>query len=373
MTIKSNAIIIGAGPAGLTAAYELLTKTDITPIVFETSNYVGGISKTIEHHGNRMDIGGHRFFSKSDVVMDWWKRVLPITSDYHSKNKDTFLLRHRLSRIYFLRHYFDYPISLNIGTMQKLGAYRILRMVISYIYRMLFPIKPEKNLEDFFLNRFGRVLYLTFFKSYTEKVWGISCNKISPAWGAQRIKGLSITRSIWHIVRRIFPQNTSDLSQKKTENSLIEQFLYPALGPGQLWEKIASLIEAKGGVIYKNHHVRKVLFQNDHVTGVEVEKPNGDIIIYNADYIFSTMPIKDLFEGVKEQVPNDILEIASNLVYRDFISIGLLCPISRLKSGLINGHGQLVRDNWIYIQEPEVKIGRLQIFNNWSPYMVSHP
>ena len=254
---QARAIIIGAGPAGLTAAYELLTRTAIQPIVLEKSACMGGISRTVNYKGNRIDIGGHRFFSKSDRVTEWWLQMLPLQASevgpvaikYHSMERqvprsasgtnpaapDTvMLLRARKSRIYYLRRFFDYPISLSKDTLLKLGLWRTFKIGVSYVKSAVFPLKHEETLEQFFINRFGRELYGTFFKSYTEKVWGVPCNRISAEWGAQRIKGLSVWSTLMHALRKVFKSSGGDIGQKGTETSLIEQFLYPKFGPGQI-------------------------------------------------------------------------------------------------------------------------------------------
>ncbi len=207
------AIIIGAGPAGLTAAYELLQRTDIKPIVFEATSDIGGISKTVNYKGNRIDIGGHRFFSKSDRVMDWWQNMLPVLSapGFHTtgldpdKEDNVMLIRNRLSRIFYLRKFFDYPISLSLNTLRNLGLTRVMRVALSYLKIRLFPIRNEQSLEDFFINRFGRELYLTFFKDYTEKVWGVPCTEITSEWGDQRIKGLSISKVVLALAKKDDP------------------------------------------------------------------------------------------------------------------------------------------------------------------------
>ncbi|GBU25790.1 hypothetical protein R83H12_02448 [Fibrobacteria bacterium R8-3-H12] len=314
-----TALIIGAGPAGLTAALELLEKGGIHPIVIEQESFVGGISRTVEHNGNRMDIGGHRFFSKNNWVMDWWKTIY-----------GDMMLRPRLSRILYMRKFFDYPVSLNANTIKGLGLWRMAKIGTSYLKSSLFQIKKEKNLQDFMLNRFGKELYLTFFKDYTEKVWGIPCEQISAEWGAQRIKGLSIAKTIKHA-----------LFKNTKETSLIDEFLYPKLGPGDLWQRAADKVLEMGGEIKFN---------------TKIEKLN----LKEYDYVLSSMPIKDLVNAM-EDVPQNIKEIANGLVYRDFITVGVL--LEKLEIGSI-------KDNWIYVQESDVKVGRLQIFNNWSEYLV---
>jgi len=271
------AIIIGAGPAGLTAAYELLKRTDVKPIVLERSEYMGGIARTVSYKGNRIDIDGHRFFSKSDRVMDWWFQFLPVQTSqtahtmisYHQKTGEikaqetgdpekadlVMLVRQRKSRIYFLRRFFDYPISLSKDTLKKLGLARTVRIGLSYMQAMIRPIRNDQNLEQFFINRFGKELYKTFFQAYTEKVWGISCEKISAEWGAQRVKGLSITTAIAHYVRKL-RGSKQDLAQKESETSLIEQF--PKLGPGQLWDEVARQVKEMAGEILTGYLVGRI-------------------------------------------------------------------------------------------------------------------
>jgi len=356
-----TAIIIGAGPAGLTAAYELITKTDIKPIIYEASDDIGGISKTVNYKGNRIDIGGHRFFSKSDKIMDWWKNILPLQNGIDPEKTDKIMLiRNRLSRIFFLRKFFDYPISLNYETIKNLGIKRLIKIGFSYINIRLFPIKEEKSLEDFFINRFGKELYLTFFKDYTEKVWGTSCKEIKPEWGAQRIKGLSITAAIKHAVKSIFSKQ--GLEQKNTETSLINKFMYPKLGPGQLWEEVLKIIKEKGGEIYLNNKITGIKSEEDKITKVSIKDKTGEIKTQKADYFFSTMPVKDLIQGLND-VPEEVKRVARGLIYRDFMTVGLLLKKMKVDN---------IQDNWIYIQERDVKIGRIQVFNNWSPYLVNN-
>jgi protoporphyrinogen oxidase len=404
-TAPKTAIIIGAGPAGLTAAYELLDKTDIIPIVFEATGDIGGISKTVVYKGNRIDIGGHRFFSKSQRVMEWWQNLFPLqgaparddkllgravplatscsmrplrAKDAHvvpapdPETCDTVMLvRNRLSRIFFLRKFFNYPISLTADTLTNLGPVRILKIGLSYLKVRLFPLRAEKSLEDFFINRFGMELYLTFFKDYTEKVWGVACHNIKPEWGAQRIKGLSITKTLLHALNKLVAPSNS-VNQKTVETSLIDQFHYPKLGPGQIWESAAGIVQSSGGQVILNSRVVGVETDNNRVTAVVVlDEKNGQTTRHLADYFFSTMPVKEIVAAMGESVPESVKTVAAGLVYRDFITVGLL--LSKLsirnetKQKTIN---DLIPDNWIYIQEREVKLGRLQIFNNWSPYMV---
>jgi len=390
-----TAIIIGAGPAGLTAAYELVTKTDITPIIIEKSNDVGGLSKTIVHNGNRMDIGGHRFFSKSDKVMSWWQNILPLqgsasaggfTADISYQNKketvtlaangpdpdktdQVMLVRKRLSRIFFLGKFFDYPIALNNKTIANLGFVRIVKIGFSYLRVRLFKVKDIRSLEDFFISRFGTELYKTFFKDYTEKVWGLPCNEIDAGWGAQRVKNLSVSRALLHALKSAVKKDKS-IAQKKTDTSLIEQFLYPKYGPGQMWETVAGIVEEKGGIIIKNSDVTGIGISNGSVCGLTyTDNSTGAKSVLTGDYFFSTMAVKDLIIAMGNDVPEPVRNIATNLQYRDFITVGLLLNKLKITNGPdTGGH---VADNWIYVQEKDVKVGRLQIFNNWSPYMVA--
>jgi protoporphyrinogen oxidase len=382
------AIIVGAGPAGLTAAYELLEQTDIIPVILEATPDIGGLSKTVNYKGNRLDIGPHRFFSKSERVMKWWQQMMPIagsdediTISYHNqqttihpgtspKNKEeVMLVFNRLTRIYFLGKLFSYPIKLNKETIANLGIVRIARIGFSYLKTKIFPRKPEVTLEDFFINRFGKELYLTFFKDYTEKVWGTPTSQISAAWGAQRVKGLSLTKTLLHLFARK-KKVKADINQKDTETSLIEKFLYPKYGPGQMWELVARHIEKKGGKILLNHEVKKIAQQNDIITSITaINKSTGEQIEFTGDYFISSMPVKDLVNGFTTPPDAATRHIADNLVYRDFIIVGLLLKDMKLK----NKDGTPVKDNWLYIQEKEVKVGRLQVYNNWGEAMVNDP
>lgn len=395
--MNKTAIIIGAGPAGLTAAYELVIKTDIKPVIIESTNDIGGISKTVVHNGNRMDMGGHRFFSKSDIVMKWWQEILPIQGSdskddilkdiyYHQKKikvnlspngpdpekeDRVMLIRNRLSRIFFLRRFFDYPITLNKKTLTNLGIIRIVKIGWTYIWIKIFPVKNIKSLEDFFISRFGKELYITFFKDYTEKVWGVPCKEIAADWGAQRIKELSVSRALLHALKSIFGKKKS-IVQKDTDTSLIEEFLYPKYGPGQMWEIVAHIIEEKGGLIIKNSEVNKIYINNNQVTEVRyLNHTTKAETSLKGDYFFSTMPVRDLIKAMGDKVPANVKTISDGLQYRDFITVGLLLNKLKIKNetNIITLNG-LVPDQWIYIQEREVKVGRLQIFNNWSPYMV---
>ncbi|MEP2026664.1 MAG: NAD(P)/FAD-dependent oxidoreductase [Reichenbachiella sp.] len=391
---KKRAIIIGAGPAGLTAGYELLKNTDIVPIVYEASSDIGGISKTVNYKGNRIDIGGHRFFSKSDRVMNWWTDMMPVEENndenieisYQNKKRKVvletnrpnphqsdvvMLIRSRLSRIFYLRSFFSYPISLSFDTVLNLGVFRMVKILIGYVIAILKPIKPEQTLEDFLINRFGKELYLTFFKDYTEKVWGTPCDNISSEWGAQRIKGLSITKTVIHAIKTIIQKDNS-IDQKSTETSLIEKFFYPKYGPGQMWELTAEKIKKMGGELHIGHQIVSMNISSENVKTVTVLniKTNEKEVV-EGDYFFSTMPVKELIGSIERDiVPSDVQEVAEGLQYRDFITVGLLLDKLHIKTRRGKNIQSMVKDNWIYIQEPDVKVGRLQIFNNWSPYMV---
>jgi protoporphyrinogen oxidase len=390
---QSSAIIIGAGPAGLTAGIELIRRTGIKPILIESSHAVGGLSRTIVYNGNRMDIGGHRFFSKSDRVMKWWLDIMPIEAGsvepgelrYRGRRRDTpvsvstadprtqdrvMLVRQRKSRIYFLRRFYDYPIRLSPRMLVQMGFFRTIRCGLSYVWSTLRPRRPERTLEDFFINRFGKQLYEMFYRSYSEKVWGVPCNEISAEWGAQRIKGLSLKRVVLHFLKEVLRDKTEkDIAQCQTETSLIERFLYPKLGPGQLWEHVADEIRECGGEIHFGLSVNHVLTDGNRIVSVEAVDAAGKRTEFKGEYFFSTMPVRDLVRAMGATVPSNVTTVSDGLRYRDFIIVGLLVR----NLAVAEDDGSPLKDNWIYIQEPGVKAGRLQIFNNWSPWMVKHP
>lgn len=361
-----TACIIGAGPAGLTAARELLKKTQVKPIVLEMSADIGGLSKTVEYKGNRIDIGGHRFFSKSQQIMQIWQDILPIESNANRPEEadDVMLVRNRLSRILFLRKFFSYPISLRFTTLTQLGLWRVFKIGCSYTYVKLFPIKPEVSLEDFFINRFGMELYRIFFQDYTKKVWGVSCKDIPRDWGAQRVKGISVGRVILHALKKLFFIDNS-IQQKTTETSLIDRFIYPKFGPGQLWEKVAKQITQSGGDILLHHKVVGFQGEGQKISKViAINTQTGEQVEFFVDYVFSSMPVKDFIHAFDAQtVPPNVSEVAAQLMYRDFITVGVLLKDMNVAE---------LPDNWIYIQEKDVKVGRIQVFNNWSPYMVQN-
>ncbi len=384
-----TALIIGAGPAGLTAATELLQRTDIHPIVLEATDQIGGISQTVNYHGNRMDIGGHRFFSKNERVMQWWQELMPMQGApalddiLLQKNKPlvqdgpdpektdrVMLNRERVSRIFFLRKFFDYPISVKWATFAGLGLKNTFRAGFGYM-KAVFHKLPETSLENFYINRFGRPLYEMFFEDYTTKVWGVHPSQIGASWGAQRVKGLSIFALLKDVLTR--PFRRANDGQKNVETSLIEQFVYPKYGPGQLWTLAAERVKALGGEVWMESEVVGINIKNNQVVSVDVQTPKGKQTI-PCDYCFSSMPIRDLiaaFHGIT--IPSNVAKTADGLPYRDFITVGVLVKKLRITNGTtIRTWEERVPDTWIYVQERDVKVGRLQIFNNWSPYMVKN-
>ena len=386
--MKKIAVIIGAGPAGLTAAYEFLERTDIHPIVLEKNDFVGGISATHNYKNNRIDLGGYRFFTKSDRVMKWWLNFLPLqtapskddillsdeNNNAHNtamydpeKNDNVMLQRRRISRIYYNKKFFDYPVSLSLNTVLGLGIWRMILIVLSYFKALVFK-RNEKSLEDFFVNRFGYKLYETFFKDYTEKLWGIKCADISAEWGAQRVKGISILAIVKDIFQKIFKIKKG----KNIETSLIDGFYYPKFGPGHLWQTVADKIKEKGGDILFNIKITDVVCEGNLVKKICWENDNGEKKEIEPDYVLSSMPVKYLIKLMGNRVNNEVKNIADGLAYRDFRTVGVLVNKLKLKNktkyNTVNG---IVPDTWIYVQEKNVKMGRIQVFNNWSPYMVN--
>lgn len=385
---KKKIIIIGAGPAGLTAGYELLKKNKkYEVIILEASNYIGGISRTVCYKGNRMDIGGHRFFSKDEKVLEFWNSIMPVQGKHSyddlilNRNKElnpngpdpeiedkVMLKRERVSRIYYLKKFFDYPVSINIKTIKNLGFIRTFIAGLSYLKGSIFK-KKETSLENFYINRFGKKLYGMFFEGYTEKLWGRHPSNISADWGAQRVKGLSIIKVLKDTFQKAF-----HIKPKEVETSLIEEFLYPKYGPGQLWETVATEFERLGGKIYYEHTVVKVNTNKLNISSVVCETKDKQVTI-DGDIFISSMPLKDLtlsITGTKK--PKQVIEIAKNLPYRDFITIGILVKNIKLKNETMKKTlNNIIPDCWIYVQEKDVKMGRIQIFNNWSPYMVKTP
>jgi protoporphyrinogen oxidase len=407
------AVIAGAGPAGLTAAWELLARTDIVPIVLESTSSTGGIAQTFEHAGNRIDLGGHRFFSKSARIMDWWFSILPrqgapsrddapnghdveLVKDVVVKRlgrgpdgtprlvetrraapdpereDQVMLQRPRLSRIYWRENFFPYPLGITLIVAWRLGLMNTASIALSYIKSKFFPRRDETYLDAFFTNRFGRRLYETFFRGYTEKVWGVKCSEIRADWGAQRIKGLSLTRAISHAVKDLFSSDFKK-QQKERETSLITRFFYPKLGPGQMWEVVEDQVNAAGGTVRHGVSVVGVRMTDNRVSQVTVEDAaTGKRERLDCDFFFSTMPLRTLSTVTEPAPPANVREVAQGLVYRDFLTVGVL-----LKRLHVREKGRapqaMVRDNWIYVQDESVLVGRIQIFNNWSPYLVADP
>ena len=402
---KKSVVIIGGGPAGLTAAWELVkdggsANYDVT--VLEASREFGGISRTVKHNGNRMDIGGHRFFSKDDRIMDWWKNVLPLQGapSYDDKKlgrhhdlepggpdpevTDAVMLkRHRVSRIFYGGRFFDYPISLKPATFKAMGFVVTMQAGFSYL-KSIFHKLPEDNLENFYINRFGRKLYSMFFEGYTEKLWGRHPSQISADWGAQRVKGLSILGVLKNAFSKLLPKKRSN---KEVETSLIEEFWYPKYGPGQLWETVERNCEQNGVRVLTDATVVEIRQDGGRIASVVYADSEGNRTELTADQFISSMPVKDLVNALdaatKDEsaepaataavVPADMKHIANGLPYRDFVTVGLLVKRLRLRNTTsipTLGNPPIVPDCWIYVQDPGFTVGRIQVFNNWSPYLV---
>ena len=358
--MQKEVLIIGAGPAGLTAAYELLSGPDGYHVtVFEETDMFGGISKTVNYKGNRMDMGGHRFFSKSPEVNAWWEKMMPMQG---APSKDDLLLdrdvplaeggpdpsredivmlaRHRVSRIFFDGKFYDYPISLKPDTFRNMGFANTIRCGCSYLRAMAHKL-PESSLENFYINSFGRKLYSMFFEYYTENLWGRHPSEIDASWGAQRTKGLSIGGILKDVFGKVV-----HLKNREVNTSLIEQFKYPKLGPGELWEVTAAKIEALGGTILRNAKVTKLHKTGNRITSVTYEK-DGQEQTVSGDYVISSMPLKDLVAGMND-VPDEPARVAAGLPYRDYMTLGVLVR----KMNLVNGTnlktvGNIVPDCWV--------------------------
>ena len=327
--------IVGAGPAGLTAAYELV-KQGIIPVVLEKGDKVGGIARTETYKGYRFDIGGHRFYTKVEAVQQLWQEVLG----------NEFIKVPRLSRIFYRGKFFNYPISA-FNTLFNLGIIESTLIMLSYLKVRIWPLREEKTFEQWVINRFGERLYKTFFKTYTEKVWGIPCSEIQADWAAQRIKGLSLTTAI---INALFGSNDT--------KTLIKEFDYPALGPGMMWEKFAEAVENKDGKVYLDTKVISLDREGNKIKSITAEQ-NGELVQYSADNFITSMPISALVARMKPQPPEEVLHAARSLKYRDFLIVALIVA-----------RKDLFPDNWIYIHSPEVKVGRIQNFKNWSAALV---
>ncbi|MDQ3808678.1 MAG: NAD(P)/FAD-dependent oxidoreductase [Chloroflexota bacterium] len=331
-------MVIGAGPAGLTAAY-ILAKQGTAVTVLEADEMVGGISRTAQYKGFRFDIGGHRFFTKVKPVEDLWEEILG----------DDFIEVPRLSRIHYDGKFFDYPLKAS-NALRGLGMWNAVRIIASYISARLHPSPAEENFEQWVSNRFGRRLYRIFFKTYTEKVWGIPCTEIRAEWAAQRIQGLSLARAIL---------SAASLNKRSTAiKTLIHSFRYPRLGPGQMWERCRDLLEERGVEVHMRHHVQALELCDGRVTAVRAQTPAGESR-FEAEHFISTMPVRSLVRALGPGTPQHVRAAGEGLAYRDFLVVALILD-----------QEHLFPDNWIYIHTPGVKVGRIQNFNNWSAAMV---
>jgi len=336
-------VIIGGGPAGLTASYQL-SKAGVESVVFEKDQAVGGISKTINYRDYHFDIGGHRFFTKIDQVERMWQDIL----------RNDFLKRKRLSRIYYDKKFFYYPLR-PFNALLGLGIWNSSLILASYLFSRLMPSKQEETFEQWVSNRFGKRLYHIFFKTYTEKVWGISCSEIRAEWAAQRIKGLSL---ITAIKDALMTSQSNSHEKKNVIKTLVDQFYYPRLGPGMMWRAVAQKIQDSRSEVHLEADVTGIVCSEDRVEAVEVKRDGKLERISGTDFI-SSMPIREFVQKINPSIPKEILDAANNLKYRDFLTVALI----------INKR-DVFPDNWIYIHDSDVKVGRIQNFKNWSPYMV---
>lgn len=340
MSEQDPVVIIGAGPAGLTAAYDIV-KRGGNVTVYEADSVVGGISRTVEIDGWRFDIGGHRFFTKVPEIEALWHEIL---------SDDDFLLRPRMSRIFYEGKYYDYPLKAS-NALKNLGAIEAVRCVLSYVNAKIHPPKDQTNYEGWLVARFGWRLYRRFFKTYTEKVWGVPVNQMPADWAAQRVKGLSLGNAIFNA---LMPK------RKQTAiTSLIEEFQYPKFGPGMMWERCTELVRERGGRVELKHRVIGISTEGGRAVAVKVMGPDGVITSQPASHVISTMPMAQLVDVFDPALPDNVIKAGHDLHYRDFLTVALVIPET-----------MSFPDNWIYIHASEVKVGRIQNFGSWSPYMV---
>jgi protoporphyrinogen oxidase len=337
-----HVVVIGAGPAGLTAAHVLSKRKAARVTVLEGDNVVGGISRTVRYKNFRFDLGGHRFFTKIGPVEKFWREILA----------NEFIKVPRLSRIYYNGRFFDYPLR-PMNALSGLGPWNALLIVLSYLKWHYRPYRVEENFEQWVTNRFGRRLYEAFFKTYTEKVWGLPCTEIRAEWAAQRIQGLSLARAVL---------NATSLNKRSSDiKTLIHEFDYPRLGPGQMWETCRDRVKEAGHEVLMCHRVTAIDCEGDQVVSVTAATPNGERVL-KADHVISSMPLRTLVRNLRPARPDDALRAADGLTYRDFVVVALMVRCEKL-----------FPDNWIYIHTPGVKVGRIQNFNNWSAAMVPEP
>ena len=341
----SRVLITGAGPAGLTAAYEL-SKLGLQSTIVEADRQVGGISRTVNYRGYRFDIGGHRFFSKVPIVNQVWREIL----------EEEFLVRPRMSRIYYRQRYFDYPLKA-MNALTGLGPVESVRIGMSYVQTRLFPQAEEANFEQWVTNRFGSRLYEIFFKTYTEKVWGIPCREISADWAAQRIKNLSLREAVRNAL--LGAGRTAD---GQIITTLIDEFYYPRLGPGMMWESCRNLLAARGHETVEGVEVERIRHRHGRVENMVGRTDAGQTVELDAEHYISSMPLRELILALDPPAPPEVLAAANRLRYRDYLTVVLIVK-----------REEIFPDNWIYIHAPEVKMGRIQNYKNWSPAMVPDP
>jgi len=334
---KPKVLIAGGGPAGLTAAYEL-SKKNIPATVLESSSFLGGLSQTVEYKGYRFDIGGHRFFTKNKEIDVLWTEMLP----------GGFIEVDRISRIYYKKKFFSYPLK-PIEAFINLGLIESFMILLSYVKSKIKPRVPETSFEDWVINRFGSRLYRIFFKTYTEKVWGMPCSKISADWASQRIKGLSLTTAI----------KNAFFSKKNSIKTLIDRFRYPRLGPGMLWNAVGRNIEEKGGRVVRNQKVVAIKRNNYNVESITAEDPEGKKSVYKCTHFVSSMPLRDLMLNMSPSPQKEVMDAAAKLTYRDFLVVAAIIEKDKI-----------FPDNWVYIHDGSVRLGRIQNFKNWSKEMV---